>query len=82
MSYGQIARVHFFLSDEGVRLQIDDFSRQNGKLQPGNGGSEARPFGGTSTKAGIHLEETNYTRTSDIADYVFDTFVQRTVCAA
>jgi uncharacterized protein YeeX (DUF496 family) len=41
MSYGEIARV-LFLSDEGVRQQIEDYLRQNGKLQPENGGSEAR----------------------------------------
>ena len=39
MSYGEIARV-LFLSDEGVRQQIEDYLRQNGKLQPENGGSE------------------------------------------
>ena len=41
MSYDDIARV-LFLSDEGVRRQIEDYLEQNGKLQPGNGGSEAR----------------------------------------
>ena len=41
MSYGEIARV-LFLSDEGVRQQIEDYLRQNGKLQPENCGSEAR----------------------------------------
>lgn len=65
MSYGQIARV-LFLSDEGVRLQIDDFLRQNGKLQPGNGGSEARLSEEQAQKLESHLEETIYTRTSDI----------------
>jgi len=73
MSYGQIARV-LFLSDEGVRLQIDDFLRQNGKLQPGNGGSEARLSEEQAQKLESHLEETIYTRTSDIADYVLNTF--------
>jgi len=31
MSYGEIARV-LFLSDEGVRQQIEDYLRQNGKF--------------------------------------------------
>jgi hypothetical protein len=30
------------LSDEGIRPQIDDFLRQNAKLQPDNCGSKAR----------------------------------------
>jgi transposase len=73
MSYGEIARV-LFLSDEGVRRQIDDYLEQNGKLQPGNGGSEARLSDEQARKLEFHLEESIYTRTSDIADYVLTTF--------
>lgn len=73
MSYGEIARV-LFLSDEGVRQQIDDFLNQNGKLQPGNGGSEARLSEEQAQKLEAHLEEKLYTSTSDIADYVLRTF--------
>jgi transposase len=73
MSYGEIARV-VFLSDEGVRQQIDDFLKQNGKLQPDNGGSEARLSEEQAKKLEAHLEEKLYTSTSDIADYVLKTF--------
>jgi transposase len=73
MSYGEIARV-LFLSDEGVRQQIEEFLKQNGKLQPSNGGSEARLSAEQAQKLEAHLEEKIYTRTRDIADYVFKTF--------
>ena len=65
MSYGEIARV-LFLSDEGVRQQIEDYLRQNGKLQPENGGSEARLTDEQAKKLEAHLDETLYTRTRDI----------------
>jgi hypothetical protein len=54
MSYGEIARV-LFLSDEGVRQQIEDYLRQNGKLQPENGGSEARLTDEQAKKLEAHL---------------------------
>ena len=125
MSYGEIARV-LFLSDEGVRQQIEDYLRQNGKLQPENGGSEARltdeqakkldnctgsdlsvyciniffkgffgvsyfefcckhrqtqystfiskPFVPGTASTWMHLDETIYTRTRDIVEYVKETF--------
>lgn len=73
MSYGEIARV-LFLSDEGVRQQIDDFLKQNGKLQPENGGSEARLTDEQAQKLEAHLEEKLYTRPRDIVEYVKETF--------
>ena len=73
MSYGEIARV-LFLSDEGVRQQIEDYLRRNGKLQPENGGSEARLTDEQAKKLEVHLEETIYTRTRDIVEYVKETF--------
>jgi hypothetical protein len=73
MSYGEIARV-LFLSDEGVRQQIEDYLRQNGKLQPENGGSEARLTDEQAKKLEVHLDETIYTRTRDIVEYVKETF--------
>ena len=73
MSYGEIARV-LFLSDEGVRQQIEDYLRQNGKLQPENGGSEARLTDEQAKKLEAHLDETLYTRTRDIVEYVKETF--------
>ena len=62
MSYNEIARV-LFLSDEGVRQQIEDYLRQNGKLQPGNGGSDARLTDEQGKNLEAHLDETLYTRT-------------------
>lgn len=73
MSYGEIARV-LFLSDEGVRQQIEDYLRQNGKLQPENGGSEARLMDEQAKKLEAHLDATLYTRTRDIVEYVKETF--------
>jgi transposase len=73
MSYGEIARV-LFLSDEGVRQQIEDYLTQNGKLQPENGGSEARLTDEQAQKLEAHLEEKLYTRTCDIVEYVKETF--------
>jgi len=73
LSYSEIARV-LFLSDEGVRQQIDDFLRQNGKLLPENGGSEARLSEAQAQRLETHLDEKLYLRTCDVADYVFTTF--------
>jgi len=73
LSYGEIARV-LFLSDEGVRRQIDDFLKENGKLTPENGGSVARLSDEQAQKLEAHLNERIYTRTCDIADYAFATF--------
>ena len=72
-SYGQIAEA-LFLTDEGVRQQIEDFLKQNGKLAPENGGSVAWLSDGDAQKLEAHLNEKIYTRTCDIADYVFATF--------
>ncbi len=73
MSYGDIARV-LFLSDEGVRLQIDDYLRQSGKLQPENGGSQPRLTDEQAKKLEAHPAETLYTRTEDIVAFVKQTF--------
>jgi len=73
MSYGDIARV-LFLSNEGVRLQIEDYLRQSGKLQPKNGGSQPRLTDEQAKQLEAHLDETLYTRTRDIVAYVKQTF--------
>ena len=73
MSCGEIARV-LFLSDEGVRQQIEDYLRQNGKLQPENGGSEARLTDEQAKKLEAHLDATLSTRIRDIVQYVKETF--------
>jgi len=73
MSYGEIARV-LFLTDEGVRQQVEDYLKKNGKLQPENGGSEARLSEEQTAKLEAHLNEKIYVRTRDIVDYVKETF--------
>ena len=73
MSYGEIARV-LFLSDEGLRQQIEVYLRQNGKLQPENGGPEAPLTGEQGKKREAHLDETLSTRTRAIVEYVKETF--------
>jgi transposase len=72
-SFGQIAEA-LFLTDEGVRQQVDDFLKENGKLMPENGGSAARLSDEQAQQLEAHLDERIYTRTCDIADYVFATF--------
>ena len=73
MSYGEIARL-LFLTDEGVRQQVDDFLKENGKLMPENGGSTARLSDEQAQKLETHLNEKTYVRTHDIVDYVRETF--------
>jgi transposase len=73
MSYSEIARV-LFLSDEGVRQQVEDYLTKNGKLQPENGGSQARLSDEHVKKLEAHLEEQVYVRTCDIVEYVKETF--------
>jgi transposase len=73
MSYSEIARV-LFLSDEGVRQQVEDYLIKNGKLQPENGGSQARLSDEQTKKLEAHLEEQVYVRTCDIVEYVQETF--------
>jgi transposase len=72
-SFGRIAEA-LFLTDEGVRQQIEDFLKENGKLTPENGGSVARLSDEDAQKLEAHLNEKLYVRTCDIADYVFTTF--------
>jgi transposase len=80
LSYSEIARV-LFLSDEGVRQQIDDYLKRNGKLRPENGGSQAQLSEEQSKKLEAHLEETLYTRTCDLVEYVKSTYgVAYSVC--
>ena len=57
-----------------MRQQIEDYLTQNGKLQPENGGSEARLTDEQAQKLEAHLEEKLYTRTCDIVEYVKETF--------
>lgn len=73
LSYSEIARV-LFLSDEGVRQQIEDYLKENKKLQPDNGGSVARLSDDQANRLEAHLDEQLYMRTCDITDYVFATF--------
>jgi transposase len=73
LSYAEIARV-LFLSDEGVRQQVEDYLQKNGKLQPENGGSQSRLSDEQAQKLIAHLETTLYVRTCDIAAYVFEIF--------
>ena len=68
-SYEQIAAA-LFLSDEGVRRQIEDYLKKNGKLKPENGGSMARLSDGQRQELDKHLSETIYVRTQDIVVYV------------
>jgi len=72
-SYGQIAEA-LFLTDEGVRQQVEDYLKENGKLTPENGGSLARLSDEQAEKLEAHLNEKLYVRTCDIVDYVFKTF--------
>ena len=67
MSYRAIARV-LFLTDEGARQQVEDFLKKNGKLEPENGGSEARLSDEQTKRLEAHLEEKLYVRTRDIID--------------
>ena len=73
MSYREIARV-LFLTDEGARQQVEDFLKKNGKLEPENGGSEARLSDEQTKRLEAHLEEKLYVRTRDIVEYVQETF--------
>jgi transposase len=73
LSYGEIARV-LFLTDEGVRQQVEDYLKENGKLTPENGGSVARLSDEQIQNLEAHLEEKIYTRTCDIVEYAFTTF--------
>ena len=73
MSYGEIARV-LFLSDEGVRQQVEDYLKKNGKLRPENGGSAARLTDEQAQRLEAHLNEKIYVRTRDITAYVRETF--------
>jgi len=73
LSYGEIARV-LFLTDEGVRQQVEDYLKENGKLAPENGGSVARLTDEDAQKLEAHLNERLYVRTCDIVEYVFKTF--------
>lgn len=72
-SYDRIAEA-LFLTGEGVRQQVEDYQKQNGKLQPNNGGSSARLSDEQAQKLEAHLEEKLYVRTCDIAAYVQETF--------
>jgi transposase len=72
-SYEHIAAA-LFLSDEGVRRQIKDYLKKNGKLKPENGGSIARLSDGQLQELDKHLSETIYVRTQDIVAYVQKTF--------
>jgi transposase len=73
LTYNEIARV-LFLSEEGVRKQIDDYLSRNAKLKPENGGSSERLSAEQASKLEAHLEETLYLRTCDIVEYVKKTF--------
>lgn len=73
MSHSEIARV-LFLSDEGIRQQIEDYLTRNGKLKPENGGSQARLSDEQAKKLETHLEEKLYTRTCDVVEYVKATY--------
>jgi transposase len=73
MSYAEIARV-LFLSDEGVRQQIEDYLKRNGKLRPENGGSQAKLSDEQAKKLEAHLEEQLYTRTCDVVQYIKSTY--------
>lgn len=73
MSYSQIAAV-LFLSHEGVRQQVEDYLRANGKLAPENGGSQARLGGEQAQKLIDHLDAELYVRTRDIVAYVKTAF--------
>ena len=57
-----------------MRQQIEDYLRQNGKLQPENGGSEAHLTDEQAKKLEAHLDDTLCTRTRDIVEYVKETF--------
>jgi transposase len=73
LSYSEIAKV-LFLTDEGIRQQVEDYLKENGKLAPENGGSLARLSEEEAQKLEAHLNEKLYVRTCDIVEYVFTTF--------
>lgn len=73
LTSSEIARV-LFLSEEGVRKQIDDYLSRNGKLKPENGGSQERISAEDAKTLETHLGEKVYLRTCDIVDYVEKTF--------
>src|SRR5580658_6067910 len=73
LSYSEIAKV-LFLSDEGVRQQIADYTDKDGKLETKNGGSESFLSGRQSEELDAHLIDTLYLRTCDVVAHVFEKY--------
>ena len=64
-----------FLSDEGVRKQLQDYMDSEGKkLKPGNGGSEAFLNEAQTAELTAHLETHLYIKVSDICGYVHEAY--------
>ena len=71
-SYAEIAEI-LFLSDEGVRQQIEDFIHDE-KLAPANGGSEPQLDEKQTTELLEHLDTTTYLHVKQIVAHVKMTF--------
>jgi len=71
-SYTEIAHA-LLLSDEAIRKHISDFISKE-KLNPENGGSEAKLEASQTQKLLAHLDEAIYTDVKEICDYVWVTF--------
>ncbi len=72
LTYVEIARV-LFLSDEGVRKQVEDYI-QHEKLELESGGTESK-LDVEQTKALItYLEENTYLKVKDIIEYAVSTY--------
>jgi transposase len=72
LTYEEIASV-LYLSDEGVRQQVEDYLKRE-KLLPENGGSDAKLDKEQATKLIAHLEEHAYLWAKEIVAYVEKTF--------
>lgn len=76
-SYASIAEA-LFLSDEGVRQQIQDYMESDGKkLVPENGGSKSFLNQEQTQRLVTHLESHLYATVSDICHYVHKTYTIR-----
>jgi transposase len=72
LTYVEIARV-LFLSDEGVRKQVEDYI-QHEKLELESGGTESK-LNAEQTEALItYLEENTYLKVKDIIEYAVSTY--------
>jgi transposase len=72
-SYHYIARA-LYISGEAARQHVADYLKEDGKLEPENGGSSSLLSDERAQQLETHLEEQLYLRTCDVAAYVLATF--------